>query len=338
MELMKQIIARAKEDKQRIVLPEGTEPRTLTAADKLIKDGVACPILLGNKTEILSLAKELGLANIENAEIINPAESDKRASYVDLLVELRKSKGLTREEAEELVNNPLYYGCLMVKAHDADGFVAGAINYTKDVLRPALQIIKTKPGIKCVSGAFLLFTKSQYGDNGFVLVADVAVTPRPSAQEMAEIAICSAETARDVCGIDPRVALLSYSTMGSGKGDDVDKVVEATRIAKEMAPDLAIDGELQADAALVEKVGKLKAPNSKVAGRANVLIFPSLEVGNVAYKMVERLGGATTIGPVFQGMAAPVNDLSRGCAAEDIYNLIAMTANQAISLKKAQSK
>lgn len=335
---MKQIIARAKEDKQRIVLPEGTEPRTLTAADKLIKDGVACPILLGNKTEILSLAKELGLVNIEKAEIINPAESDKRASYVDLLVELRKSKGLTREEAEELVNNPLYYGCLMVKAHDADGFVAGAINYTKDVLRPALQIIKTKPGIKCVSGAFLLFTKSQYGDNGFVLVADVAVTPRPSAQEMAEIAICSAETARDVCGIDPRVALLSYSTMGSGKGDDVDKVVEATRIAKEMAPDLAIDGELQADAALVEKVGKLKAPNSKVAGRANVLIFPSLEVGNVAYKMVERLGGATTIGPVFQGMAAPVNDLSRGCAAEDIYNLIAMTANQAISLKKAQSK
>lgn len=335
---MKQIIARAKEDKQRIVLPEGTEPRTLTAADKLIKDGVACPILLGNKTEILSLAKELGLANIENAEIINPAESDKRASYVDLLVELRKSKGLTRKEAEELVNNPLYYGCLMVKAHDADGFVAGAINYTKDVLRPALQIIKTKPGIKCVSGAFLLFTKSQYGDNGFVLVADVAVTPRPSAQEMAEIAICSAETARDVCGIDPRVALLSYSTMGSGKGDDVDKVVEATRIAKEMAPNLAIDGELQADAALVEKVGKLKAPNSKVAGRANVLIFPSLEVGNVAYKMVERLGGATTIGPVFQGMAAPVNDLSRGCAAEDIYNLIAMTANQAISLKKAQSK
>ena len=335
---MKQIIARAKEDKQRIVLPEGTEPRTLTAADKLIKDGVACPILLGNKTEILSLAKELGLANIEKAEIINPAESDKRASYVDLLVELRKSKGLTREEAEELVNNPLYYGCLMVKAHDADGFVAGAINYTKDVLRPALQIIKTKPGIKCVSGAFLLFTKSQYGDNGFVLVADVAVTPRPSAQEMAEIAICSAETARDVCGIDPRVALLSYSTMGSGKGDDVDKVVEATRIAKEMAPDLAIDGELQADAALIEKVGKLKAPNSKVAGRANVLIFPSLEVGNVAYKMVERLGGATTIGPVFQGMAAPVNDLSRGCAAEDIYNLIAMTANQAISLKKAQSK
>ncbi len=335
---MKQIIARAKEDKQRIVLPEGTEPRTLTAADKLINDGVACPILLGNKTEILSLAKELGLANIEKAEIINPAESGKRASYVDLLVELRKSKGLTREEAEELVNNPLYYGCLMVKAHDADGFVAGAINYTKDVLRPALQIIKTKPGIKCVSGAFLLFTKSQYGDNGFVLVADVAVTPRPSAQEMAEIAICSAETARDVCGIDPRVALLSYSTMGSGKGDDVDKVVEATRIAKEMAPDLAIDGELQADAALVEKVGKLKAPNSKVAGRANVLIFPSLEVGNVAYKMVERLGGATTIGPVFQGMAAPVNDLSRGCAAEDIYNLIAMTANQAISLKKAQSK
>lgn len=335
---MKQIIARAKEDKQRIVLPEGTEPRTLTAADKLIKDGVACPILLGNKTEILSLAKELGLVNIEKAEIINPAESDKRASYVDLLVELRKSKGLTREEAEELVNNPLYYGCLMVKAHDADGFVAGAINYTKDVLRPALQIIKTKPGIKCVSGAFLLFTKSQYGDNGFVLVADVAVTPRPSAQEMAEIAVCSAETARDVCGIDPRVALLSYSTMGSGKGDDVDKVVEATRIAKEMAPDLAIDGELQADAALVEKVGKLKAPNSKVAGRANVLIFPSLEVGNVAYKMVERLGGATTIGPVFQGMAAPVNDLSRGCAAEDIYNLIAMTANQAISLKKAQSK
>lgn len=335
---MKQIIARAKEDKQRIVLPEGTEPRTLTAADKLIKDGVACPILLGNKTEILSLAKELGLANIENAEIINPAESDKLASYVDLLVELRKSKGLTHEEAEELVNNPLYYGCLMVKAHDADGFVAGAINYTKDVLRPALQIIKTKPGIKCVSGAFLLFTKSQYGDNGFVLVADVAVTPRPSAQEMAEIAICSAETARDVCGIDPRVALLSYSTMGSGKGDDVDKVVEATRIAKEMAPNLAIDGELQADAALVEKVGKLKAPNSKVAGRANVLIFPSLEVGNVAYKMVERLGGATTIGPVFQGMAAPVNDLSRGCAAEDIYNLIAMTANQAISLKKAQSK
>lgn len=338
MELMDQIIARAKEDMQRIVLPEGTEPRTLTAADKLIADKVVRPILLGKHDEIIAKAKELGLTNIEKSEIINPVDSKKRASYVDLLVELRKSKGLTREEAEKLVNDPLYYGCLMVKAGDADGFVAGAISYTKDVLRPALQIIKTKPGIKCVSGAFLLLTNSPYGDNGFVLVADVAVTPRPTAQEMAEIAVCSSETARDVCGIDPRVALLSYSTLGSGKGDDVDKVVEATRIAKEMAPNLAIDGELQADAALVESIGKLKAPNSKVAGRANVLVFPSLEVGNIAYKMVERLGGATTIGPVFQGMGAPVNDLSRGCAAIDIYNLVAMTANQAISLKKSNKK
>ena len=242
---------------------------------------------------------------------------------------------MTQEEADKLVVNPLYLACLMIKAGDADGELAGAQNTTGNVLRPALQLIKTMPGLSCVSGAFLLFTQAkQYGREGLLVVADCAVTPNPNANELGQIAVASATTARAIGGMEPRVAMLSYYTKGSAKGELVDKVVEGLRVAKELAPDLAIDGELQADAALVEAVASLKAPDSPVAGKANVLVFPSLEVGNIAYKLVERLGGAMAVGPILQGMAAPVNDLSRGCSVDDIYKMVAITANQAIAAKQ----
>lgn len=335
MNLLQDIIARAAANKQRIVLPEGTEPRTLQAADQLIANGVVHVILLGNPDEIRQKAAELNLANIAKAEIIDPANHAKKEQYRDLLLELRKAKGMTQEEADKLVLNPLYLACLMIKSGDADGEVAGAQNTTGNVLRPALQIIKTQKGLSCVSGAFLLFSQAtQYGKNGLLIVADCAVTPNPTADEMAQIAVASASTARAIADMEPRVAMLSYSTKGSAKGELVDKVVEATRLAHEKAPELMVDGELQADAALVESVGKLKAPESPVAGQANVLVFPSLEVGNIAYKLVQRLGNAQAVGPILQGMAAPVNDLSRGCSVDDIYNLVAITANQAIAAKK----
>ena len=334
MDLLQEIVARAQANKQRIVLPEGTEPRTLQAADRLLADGVVDLILLGDPQAVQAKAAELGLKNIGKARIVDPARHEKKEEYANLLVELRKKKGLTKEEADKLVLDPLYLACLMVKSGDADGEVAGAINTTGNVLRPALQIIKTAPGLTCVSGAFLLFSQQkQYGKEGLVIVADCAVTPMPSADELAQIAVASAGTARAIGGMEPRVAMLSYSTKGSAKGELVDRVVEATRLAQEKAPDLMIDGELQADAALVESVGSLKAPGSQVAGKANVLVFPSLEVGNIAYKLVQRLGNAQAVGPILQGMAAPVNDLSRGCSADDIYNLVAITANQAIAAK-----
>lgn len=335
MDLLQEIINRAIANKQRIVLPEGLEPRTLQAADKLAADGVAHIILVGKPEEVHLKAQELKLQNIDKCEIIDPTSHAKKDEYRDLLLELRKSKGLTPEEAEKLVQNPLYLACLMIKAGDADGEVAGAQNTTGNVLRPALQLIKTQKGLSCVSGAFLLFTQAkQYGKDGLLIVADCAVTPCPTADEMAQIAVASGFTARAIANIEPRVAMLSYSTKGSAKGELVDKVVEATRLAHEKDPNLKLDGELQADAALVEAVGKLKAPESDVAGSANVLVFPSLEVGNIAYKLVERLGGARAIGPILQGMAAPVNDLSRGCCVDDIYNLVAITCNQAIAAKK----
>ncbi len=335
MDLMQEIIARAKENKQRIVLPEGTEPRTLQAADHLLEEGVAHLILLGNPEKINGKATELGLTHIQKAEIINPEDHPKKEEYRDLLMELRKSKGLSKEDADKLVVNPLYLACLMIKAGDADGELAGAENTTGNVLRPALQLIKTMPGINCVSGAFLLFTQAkQYGREGLLVVADCAVTPNPTAEELSQIAVASAGTAKAIADIEPRVAMLSYSTFGSAKGEMPEKVIEATRLAKELAPNLAVDGEMQADAALVESVAKLKAPNSPVAGKANVLVFPTLEVGNIAYKLVERLGGAMAVGPILQGMAAPVNDLSRGCSVEDIIKMVAITANQAIATKK----
>ena len=335
MSLMNQIVERAKANKQRIVLPEGTEERTLKAANQLLADEVADLILIGNPDEIMGLAKEWGLENIGKATIINPADHPKKEEYAQLLCELRKKKGMTIEEARALVEKPLYLGCLIIKAGDADGQLAGAQNTTGDVLRPALQIIKTTPGITCVSGGMLLLTQApECGENGVLFVGDVAVTPMPDANQLAQIAVCTAQTAQAVAGIDPRVAMLSFSTKGSAKHEVVDKVTEALAIAKEMAPELKIEGELQADAALVPRIGQSKAPGSEIAGYANVLVFPCLEVGNIAYKLVERLGHATAIGPVLQGIARPVNDLSRGCSIDDIYNMVAITAMQAIAAKK----
>ena len=334
MNLINEIIERAKADKQRIVLPEGTETRTLQAADQLVRDGVAEIILLGNPQEINLLANQLELKNIGKTLVIDPKNHDKKQTYIDLLVKLRQAKGMTPEKAAVLVEDPLYLACLMIKNGDADGEIAGAQNTTGDVLRPALQIIKTSPGVSVVSGAFIMFTKTtQYGKDGILIFADCAVMPNPTAQELASIAIASAQTARGIVGVEPRVAMLSFSTKGSAQHEMIDKVAEATRIAKEIAPDLLIDGELQADAALVPSVGASKASGSAIAGQANVLVFPSLEAGNIGYKLVQRLGNAEAVGPILQGMAAPVNDLSRGCSVDDIYKMVAIAANQSIAAK-----
>ena len=334
MSLIEQLIQRAKADKQRIVLPEGTEERTLKAANQILTDGVADLILLGNVEEIQEKAREWGLGNISKATLIDPQNSEKSEEYAQMLFELRKKKGMTLEEARKKVTDPLYYGCMIIKSGEADGQLAGARNTTGDVLRPALQIIKTAPGITCVSGAMLLLTHApECGDNGVLVMGDVAVTPVPDANQLAQIAICTARTAKAVAGIEPRVAMLSFSTHGSAKHEVVDKVVEATRIAHEMDPELLLDGELQADAALVPSVGASKAPGSPIAGQANVLVVPSLEVGNIGYKLVQRLGHATAVGPILQGSARPVNDLSRGCSIDDVYKMIAITANQAIAAK-----
>ena len=335
MALIEQLVAKAKSNKQRIVLPEGTEERTLKAADRVLAEGIADLILLGDTEEIKELATKNDLQHIAKATIIDPRNHGKKEEYAQLLAQLRAKKGVTIESARSIVENPLYLGSLIIKSGDADGQLAGARNTTGDVLRPALQIIKTQPGITCVSGAMILITQAhEYGSDGVVVMGDVAVTPVPDANQLAQIAVCSADTARAVAGVEPRVAMLSFSTYGSAKHEDVDKVVEALHLAKEMRPELMIDGELQADAALVPKVGKLKAPTSPVAGQANVLVVPRLEVGNIGYKLVERLGHAEAIGPILQGIARPVNDLSRGCCVEDIYKMIAITAVQAIAAKE----
>ncbi len=336
MDLISQIIERAKSNRQRIVLPEGTEERTLTAADRAIADSLADLIILGNIDELHALADKLGLKNIDRATLIDPATSPKREEYAQLLYELRKKKGMTIEQAREKVLDPLYFGCLIIKNGDADGQISGARSTTGDTLRPALQIIKCSPGITCVSGAMLMITKTpQYGENGVLVVGDVAVTPMPDAAQLSQIAVCTAQTAKAVAGFEePRVAMLSFSTKGSAKHEVVDKVTEALRLAKELDPELKIDGELQADAALVPSVGASKAPGSPIAGKANVLVFPCLEVGNIAYKLVQRLGEADAIGPILQGIARPVNDLSRGCSVDDVYKMIAITANQAMAAKE----
>ena len=335
MALIESIIARAQSNKQRIVLPESLEERTITAADKALADNLADIILIGAEAEIKALASKLGLKNIDKATIIDPATSEKTEEYAQLLFELRKKKGMTIEEARKKVLDPLYFGCLIIKSGDADGQISGALSTTGDTLRPALQIIKCAPGISCVSGAMLLITKAnEYGEEGVVVMGDVAVTPMPDANQLAQIAVCTAQTAKSVAGFaDPRVAMLSFSTKGSAKHEVVDKVVEATKLAKELAPSLKIDGELQADAALVPSVGQKKAPGSEIAGKANVLIAPCLEVGNIGYKLVQRLGGADAIGPILQGIARPVNDLSRGCSVDDIYKMVAITACQAMDAK-----
>ena len=332
MDLISEIVARAKANRQRIVLPEGTEERTLKAADQVLADGVADLILIGNPAEIKDLAAQWSLKHIDQATIVDPENQPKKEEYAELLFELRKKKGMTMEDARKLVLDPLYLGCLMVKNNDADGQLAGARNTTGNVLRPALQIIKTVPGISCVSGAMLLISKNtQYGKNGVLVMGDVAVTPVPDAQQLAEIAVSTARTATAVAGIDePRVAMLSFSTKGSAKHENVDKVVEAFKIAQQLDPALKIDGELQADAALVPSIGASKAPGSEIAGHANVLVVPNLEVGNIGYKIAQRLGNVDAIGPILQGIARPVNDLSRGCSVDDVYKMIAITANQAM--------
>ena len=312
MALIDQIIARAKSNRQRIVLPESLEERTIKAADRALADELADIILIGNREEILALAAKLGLKNIEKATIIDPATSEKTAEYINLLYELRKNKGMTPEQAEKLVKtNPLYFGCLIIKSGDADGQISGALSTTGDTLRPALQIIKCAPGISCVSGAMLMITQTpQYGEEGVIVMGDVAVTPAPDANQLAQIAVCTAQTAKSVAGFaEPRVAMLSFSTKGSAKHEVVDKVVEATALAKQLNPQLKIDG------------------------KANVLVVPNLEVGNIAYKLVQRLGNADAIGPILQGIARPVNDLSRGCSVDDIYKMVAITACQAMDAK-----
>ena len=328
MGLMDEIKKKACTVRKRVVLPEGTEERTIKAAEIISKEGIADVILIGNVAEIKKKAAGLDYSGVK---IIDVAESEKFESYAEKFYELRKHKGITLEDAKKAISDPMFYACMMVKMGDADGMVAGAINPTANTLRPALQIIRTAPGTSVVSSCFVMELKTkEYGHNGVMLFGDCAVNPNPDENELAAIAVSTAKTGIQLTGMEPKVAMLSFSTKGSAKHELVDKVVKATKIVKETAPDLLVDGELQADAALVEKVGQLKSPGSPVAGKANVLIFPDLQAGNIGYKLVQRLAGAEAIGPICQGLAAPVNDLSRGCSVEDIVSVVAITAVQAI--------
>ena len=327
MALIDKIKAKAKANVKHIVLPEGEESRNVQAAVKIVEQGIAKLTLLGDPAKVREVAAG---ASLEGLEIIDPKTSDKCEQYAATLYELRKAKGMTPEQAAELVRDPMYYGVMMVKMGDADGLVSGAIHSTGDMLRPALQIIKSKPGIKTVSSCFLMECPNKaYGDDGVMVFADCAVNIDPDAEQLASIALGAADSARALAGIEPRVAMLSFSTKGSAKHDLVTKVQEATRIAKELDPGLMLDGELQLDAAIVESVGQLKAPGSPVAGKANVLVFPGLEAGNIGYKLVQRLAGAEAYGPILQGIAKPCNDLSRGCSVDDIVATVAITAAQA---------
>ncbi|MBN1132636.1 MAG: phosphate acetyltransferase [Bacteroidales bacterium] len=335
MNLIEKIRENARLDCQRIVLPEGDEERTILAANIIIREKICHVTLIADPADVQKQAEKYGLKDLSEANIINPTDHPKKKDYIDLLYEVRKEKGMTREKAAELVEDPLYLGTLMIKAGDADGEVAGARNATGDVLRPAFQIVKTMPGISVVSGAFIMILKNkEFGEDGILIFADGAVHPDPDERELAEIAVATASTTRSICGFEPRIAMLSFSTKGSASHPVIDKIINATKIAGELDPSIVIDGELQADAALIASIGKSKAPNSKIQGNANVLIFPDLNSGNIAYKLVQRLADAEAIGPILQGMAAPINDLSRGCSVSDIVNMVAITTNQAIGLKK----
>ncbi len=312
-----------------IVLPEGTEPRTLKATQIILEKKIAKPILIGNPDKIAAAAKELGV-KIDGARIVDPVNSEYYEDFVNTFYEMRKAKGVDMDKARKMMADEVYFATMMVKKDVADGLVSGAIHSTGDTIRPALQIIKTKPGIKSVSSAFVMIVPNcEMGSNGMFLFGDCAVNPNPTSAELAESAILTAQTAKSFCDMDPKVALLSFSTYGSAKHEFVDKVVEAVKIVHETAPDLKADGEIQADAAMVASVGKTKCPNSPIAGQANVMIFPDLQSGNIGYKLVQRLAKAEAVGPFLQGIAKPVNDLSRGCSVDDIVNVVAATAIQA---------
>ena len=328
MAFIDKIKEQAKQNKKRIVLPESMDRRTFEAAAEVLKDGIADLIIIGSKEEVEKNSEGL---DITGATIVDPATNPKTAEYIDLLVELRKAKGMTKEAATDLLMKEyMFYACIMVKAGDADGVVSGACHSTANTLKPALQIIKTKPGTKLVSAFFLMEVPNcEFGENGTFVFGDCGLNQNPNPEELAAIAVSSAESFKALVGVEPKVAMLSHSTKGSAKHADIDKVAEATKLAKEMAPELNIDGELQADAAIVPSVGASKAPGSNVAGAANVLIFPDLDAGNIGYKLVQRLAKAEAYGPMCQGIAKPVNDLSRGCSAKDIVGVIAITAVQA---------
>lgn len=338
MTLFERLTATAQAMPQRLVLPESKEPRTLQAADRILADKIATIIFVGHRDEIIAEAEKLNLSHIGEAEFVNPDDKEFTDKYAVIFHELRKKKGVTLEMAEEQVKNPLYLGCLMIKAGDADCMVAGALSPTSHVLRAAFQVLKTKPGISVVFGAFIMLLPENvsYGQDHMLIFADCAVVPDPTSEELAQIAVETAKTTQNIAGLDPVVAMLSFSTWGSASHERVDKVRNAVEIAKKMDPSLVIDGELQSDAAIVKSVAEKKAPGSEVAGHANTLVFPSLEVGNIAYKLVQRLAGAGAVGPILQGLAAPVNDLSRGATVDDIINTIIVTCNQAIGEKNAK--
>ena len=335
MTLFERLTAKAQQHPQKLVLPENTEPRPVRAADYILGIGAAEVIFIGKKEDTMVIARERNLQNIEKATWVDPADEAVVEPYAQLFAELRKKKGISIEDARKQACNPLYLGCLMIKAGHADCMVAGALAPTSHVLRAAFQVLKTKPGISVVSGAFIMLLPEHlhYGTDHMLIFADCAVVPDPTAAELAQIAISTAATARNIAGFEPRVAMLSFSTKGSASHERIDKVIEAVKMVHEIDPSLPCDGELQSDAAIVPEIGAKKAPGSEIAGHANTLIFPSLEVGNIAYKLVQRLAGAGAVGPILQGLAAPVNDLSRGATVDDIVNTIIVTCNQAIGDK-----